>query len=181
MSKIRQRDGSQIIIMSNPQGSNKYASSRPWENGANTWKPPTWASTDRWSRPAEQPARTDGHSQELTPFNKDFYKEHPAVRDRSDEEILRFKEQAAITTFGQDVPKPCFSFEEANFPSSIIRTVETAGFTAPTPIQSQGWPVALSGKDMIGIAQTGSGKTLSFLLPALIHIADQTPLSVSYI
>lgn len=34
-------------------------------------------------------------------------------------------------------------------------------WTEPTPIQSQGWPVALSGKDMVGIAQTGSGKTLA--------------------
>lgn len=34
-------------------------------------------------------------------------------------------------------------------------------FTEPTPIQAQGWPLALSGKDMVGIAQTGSGKTLS--------------------
>lgn len=34
-------------------------------------------------------------------------------------------------------------------------------WTEPTPIQSQGWPVALGGKDMVGIAQTGSGKTLA--------------------
>jgi superfamily II DNA/RNA helicase len=43
-------------------------------------------------------------------------------------------------------------------------------FTKPTAIQSQGWPVALSGRDMIGIAETGSGKTLSFLLPAIVHV-----------
>lgn len=34
------------------------------------------------------------------------------------------------------------------------------GFTEPTPIQAQGWPIAMSGKDMVGVAQTGSGKTL---------------------
>ncbi|XP_061628333.1 probable ATP-dependent RNA helicase DDX5 isoform X2 [Phyllopteryx taeniolatus] len=43
----------------------------------------------------------------------------------------------------------------------------------PTPIQGQGWPVALSGKDMVGIAQTGSGKTLAYLLPAIVHIQHQ--------
>uniref|UniRef100_A0A8C3A9B4 RNA helicase n=1 Tax=Cyclopterus lumpus TaxID=8103 RepID=A0A8C3A9B4_CYCLU len=43
----------------------------------------------------------------------------------------------------------------------------------PTPIQAQGWPLALSGKDMVGIAQTGSGKTLSYLLPAIVHINHQ--------
>jgi len=41
---------------------------------------------------------------------------------------------------------------------------------------AQGWPIALSGKDTIGIAQTGSGKTLSFLLPGLIHLSAQPPL-----
>lgn len=39
--------------------------------------------------------------------------------------------------------------------------IRKAGFTEPTPIQAQGWPIALSGNDMIGIARTGSGKTLS--------------------
>ena len=38
----------------------------------------------------------------------------------------------------------------------------------------QGWPIALSGKDMVGIAQTGSGKTLAFAIPALTHITAQS-------
>lgn len=44
---------------------------------------------------------------------------------------------------------------------------------AASPIQSQGWPMALLGRDMIGISATGSGKTLAFLLPAMIHINAQ--------
>ena len=46
-------------------------------------------------------------------------------------------------------------------------------FTTPTPIQAQAWPILLRGEDLIGIAQTGTGKTLAFLLPALIHIEGQ--------
>jgi ATP-dependent RNA helicase DDX5/DBP2 len=46
-----------------------------------------------------------------------------------------------------------------------------------SPIQSQGWPMALLGRDMIGISATGSGKTLAFLLPAMIHINAQVPFS----
>eukprot|EP01069_Polyplicarium_translucidae_P008814 Polyplicarium_translucidae@DN3259_c0_g2_i2.p1 len=46
----------------------------------------------------------------------------------------------------------------------------------PTPVQMQGFPIALSGRDMIGIAETGSGKTLAFMLPALVHIAAQPAL-----
>uniref|UniRef100_A0A453E5D1 RNA helicase n=1 Tax=Aegilops tauschii subsp. strangulata TaxID=200361 RepID=A0A453E5D1_AEGTS len=43
----------------------------------------------------------------------------------------------------------------------------------PTPIQSQGWPMALKGRDLIGIAETGSGKTLAYLLPAIVHVNAQ--------
>lgn len=46
-------------------------------------------------------------------------------------------------------------------------------FILASPIQSQGWPMALLGRDMIGISATGSGKTLAFLLPAMIHINAQ--------
>nr|CAI5827785.1 unnamed protein product [Callosobruchus analis] len=51
------------------------------------------------------------------------------------------------------------------------------GYEAPTPIQAQGWPIALSGKDMVGIAQTGSGKTLAYTLPATVHVNNQDDLN----
>ena len=54
-----------------------------------------------------------------------------------------------------------------------MKEVIAAGFAAPTAIQSQGWPMALSGRDLVGVAATGSGKTLSFLLPAVVHINAQ--------
>ena len=47
------------------------------------------------------------------------------------------------------------------------------GFQAPTPIQAQAWPMVLSGHDVLGIAETGSGKTLGFALPGVIHIQNQ--------
>ncbi len=49
----------------------------------------------------------------------------------------------------------------------ILRGVEAAGFTAPTPIQAQAIPVALEGRDLLGLAQTGTGKTAAFVLPML--------------
>ena len=70
--------------------------------------------------------------------------------------------------------KPVSTFEEAfhNFPD-ILSTIRKQGFSFPSPIQSQAWPYLLSGKDMIGIAQTGTGKTLAFLMPCFIHIDNQ--------
>ena len=55
----------------------------------------------------------------------------------------------------------------------IFLVVHVVLFFPATPIQSQGWPMALLGRDMIGISATGSGKTLAFLLPGMIHINAQ--------
>ena len=50
--------------------------------------------------------------------------------------------------------------------------IRRAGFAAPTPIQAQAWPIALSGRDLVAIAKTGSGKTCGFLLPGMLHIQE---------
>lgn len=50
---------------------------------------------------------------------------------------------------------------EGGFPDVVLSTIQRQGFTNPTSIQGVGWPIALSGRDMVGIAQTGSGKTLA--------------------
>lgn len=50
------------------------------------------------------------------------------------------------------------------------------GYEKPTPIQSQAIPAIMSGRDLIGIAKTGSGKTIAFLLPMFRHIMDQRSL-----
>ncbi|XP_040972766.1 DEAD-box ATP-dependent RNA helicase 46 isoform X2 [Gossypium hirsutum] len=52
----------------------------------------------------------------------------------------------------------------------ITVTVHNAGFSAPTPIQAQSWPIALQGRDIVAIAKTGSGKTLGYLVPGFMHI-----------
>ncbi len=58
----------------------------------------------------------------------------------------------------------------------LAKEIAAQGYTEPTPIQKQALPVALSGRDIIGIAQTGSGKTAAFVLPMIVHIMDQPEL-----
>jgi superfamily II DNA/RNA helicase len=53
-----------------------------------------------------------------------------------------------------------------------MRCIASAGFPNPSPIQSQCWPLALMGVDLIAVAKTGSGKTVGFLLPLFKHIVD---------
>ncbi|XP_041483992.1 probable ATP-dependent RNA helicase DDX43 [Lytechinus variegatus] len=108
---------------------------------------------------------------------KDFYHEHSSIKALSEEETDALREVIGVSVVDESakelnrtVPKPVRTFEEAfeDYPE-ILREIYKQKFTKPSPIQSQGWPVALQGNDLIGIAQTGSGKTLAFLLPALIH------------
>jgi ATP-dependent RNA helicase DDX5/DBP2 len=82
-----------------------------------------------------------------------------------------------VTVKGRAVPFPNQYFEEGNFPDYVMNEVRRQGFTEPTSIQAQGWPIALSGRDMVGIAQTGSGKTLAYILPAIVHINNQARLN----
>lgn len=79
---------------------------------------------------------------------------------RSNEEVSQFRENAEITVKGENVPNPIQYFEEGNFPPYVMEGIRRQGYSQPTPIQAQGWPIALSGRDLVAIAQTGSGKTL---------------------
>ncbi|KAF4471424.1 ATP-dependent RNA helicase DBP2, partial [Fusarium albosuccineum] len=109
----------------------------------------------------------------LPKFEKSFYKEHPDVENRSDAEVDAFRRKHQMTIAGKEVPKPVETFDEAGFPRYVMDEVKAQGFPAPTAIQSQGWPMALSGRDVVGIAETGSGKTLTYCLPAIVHINAQ--------
>uniref|UniRef100_A0A8C1I5N1 RNA helicase n=1 Tax=Cyprinus carpio TaxID=7962 RepID=A0A8C1I5N1_CYPCA len=101
--------------------------------------------------------------QDLPPLKKDFYIEAKSVVARNSNNIfvddLKDGEKRTI-------PNPVCTFEEAfaHYPG-IMENIVRVGFKKPTPIQSQAWSVILKGTELIGIAQTGTGKTLSYLLP----------------
>ncbi|XP_014604505.1 PREDICTED: ATP-dependent RNA helicase p62-like isoform X1 [Polistes canadensis] len=113
----------------------------------------------------------------LKPFKKDFYVPHPNVQSRHPREVDSFREENKITLKGEKIPNPIQFFEEGNFPEYVMQAIRKQGFTEPTAIQAQGWPIAMSGLNMVGIAQTGSGKTLGYILPAIVHINSQQPLN----
>ena len=99
--------------------------------------------------------------------------EHPAVQAMTEDDVKRVRDKGSMTVIGSGIPKPIRTFEESAFPEYIMAAIRRCGFQSPTPIQQQGWPMALSGRAMIGVAQTGSGKTLAFLLPSIVHINAQ--------
>jgi len=59
------------------------------------------------------------------------------------------------------------TFEQFNLPKSLQKAIDDLGFVTPTPIQQKSFNMILSGKDVMGIAQTGTGKTFAYLLPIL--------------
>ncbi|KAF5857723.1 ATP-dependent RNA helicase dbp2 [Aspergillus alliaceus] len=109
----------------------------------------------------------------LPKFEKSFYKEHPDVAERSQRDVDDFRKKHEMAVQGKNVPRPVETFDEAGFPQYVLSEVKAQGFERPTAIQSQGWPMALSGRDVVGIAETGSGKTLTYCLPAIVHINAQ--------
>jgi ATP-dependent RNA helicase DDX5/DBP2 len=76
-------------------------------------------------------------------------------------------------TLSQGCPDPYTSYESARLPPQILQQFTQAGFTGPTPIQAASWAPAMRGFDVVGVAKTGSGKTLGFLVPAFLRIMQE--------
>lgn len=78
-----------------------------------------------------------------------------------------------IIVEGPDCPPPIKSFREMKVPDVILDAMKKKGIQKPTPIQVQGLPALFSGRDIVGIAFTGSGKTLTFSLPMIIFALEE--------
>uniref|UniRef100_A0A4W5MRD7 RNA helicase n=1 Tax=Hucho hucho TaxID=62062 RepID=A0A4W5MRD7_9TELE len=129
--------------------------------GSSSWGGPP--PMKKFGNPGERLRKKKWDLDELPKFEKNFYNEHPDVSI----------ERKEITVSGTGCPKAITSFYQAQFPQYVMDVLLSQDFKEPTSIQSQGFPLALSGRDMVGIAQTGSGKTLAYLLPAMVHINHQ--------
>ncbi|XP_077133899.1 putative ATP-dependent RNA helicase DDX17 [Ranitomeya variabilis] len=127
----------------------------------------------KFGNPGERLRKKRWDLNELPKFEKNFYTEHPEVLHMAMHEVEELRRKKEITVRGVNCPKPVYDFQQANFPQYVIDVLVDQRFKEPTPIQCQGFPLALSGRDMVGIAQTGSGKTLAYLLPAMVHINHQ--------
>ena len=74
---------------------------------------------------------------------------------------------------GSNIPPPMKRFQDMKFPTPILKALAAKGIKKPTPIQMQGLPVALASRDMVGIAFTGSGKTMTFSLPMVMAALEE--------
>ena len=85
----------------------------------------------------------------------------------------RVRRRKNILVEGHDPPPPLKNFEDMKFPKPILDGLKDKGIEIPSPIQMQGIPAILMGRDLIGIAYTGSGKTLVFVLPIVMFCLEQ--------
>ncbi|XP_069754507.1 probable ATP-dependent RNA helicase DDX46 isoform X2 [Narcine bancroftii] len=117
---------------------------------------------------------------EYEPFRKNFYVEVPELAKMSIEEVNTYRlELEGIAVRGKGCPKPIKSWVQCGISMKILGSLKKQAYEKPTPIQAQAIPAIMCGRDLIGIAKTGSGKTIAFLLPMFRHIMDQRPLEES--
>ncbi|SPP84980.1 ATP-dependent RNA helicase DDX42 [Drosophila guanche] len=123
------------------------------------------------------PLPTIYHSEiEYEPFEKNFYTPHEEIATLDEEGVRELRHTLGVKVTGPSPPNPVTSFGHFGFDEQLIKAVRKAEYTQPTPIQAQAVPTALAGRDIIGIAKTGSGKTAAFIWPLLMHLMDQREL-----
>lgn len=96
-----------------------------------------------------------------------------AIANMTPEECDAVRKKWHILVEGEDVPPPIKSFEYMRFPDAVMKALKAKNILRPTPIQVQAIPCILSGRDMIGIAFTGSGKTMTFTLPLVMLALEE--------
>ena len=95
--------------------------------------------------------------------------------DMTERDWRIFKEDFQIAVKGGRCPKPIRSWAESGLPPQLLKAIAEAGYEKPSGIQMQSIPIGLINRDMIGLAETGSGKTAAFVLPMLSYIMNYCP------
>ncbi|KAF7793189.1 hypothetical protein EIP86_004298 [Pleurotus ostreatoroseus] len=98
-----------------------------------------------------------------------------ALEEMKERDWRIFREDFSIAARGGQIPHPIRSWAESNIPQQILDVIETIGYKEPSPIQRQAIPIGLQNRDIIGIAETGSGKTAAFVIPMLSFISKLPP------
>lgn len=131
---------------------------------------------DRRGKPIEPLPPVDHSVIEYPPVRTDFYTPHAEIARLTPEEVSGLRTQLRVAATGSGCPSPVASFAHLGLPQALMQGIRKHGYVRPTPIQAQAIPAGLCGRDVIGIAETGSGKTVAYLMPMLVHCADQPEL-----
>ncbi|KAK0416092.1 hypothetical protein QR680_012294 [Steinernema hermaphroditum] len=95
-----------------------------------------------------------------------------SLDEMQDRDWRIFREDFNITIEEGKLPKPIRYWTEAGLPKEVVDVIFKVGYKEPTPLQRQAIPIGLQNRDIIGVAETGSGKTAAFLIPLLVWITS---------
>ncbi|XP_071520692.1 probable ATP-dependent RNA helicase DDX43 [Panulirus ornatus] len=177
-----------------PKESRSFTNSQQWKNEeignkktdesyGSCYNEPEEEGLIDWDKFHEESNRAEAERwAALPPIKKNLYIEDSTVKAMSDLDVQTFREKnfnMTVSHLGSDnsipIPNPVNTFKQAFGPyPELLAEIKRQSFEQPTPIQSQAWPILMQGYDMIGIAQTGTGKTLAYILPALLHVVAQS-------
>ncbi|KAG6391828.1 hypothetical protein SASPL_149589 [Salvia splendens] len=161
-----------LVVASDALGSSAQKDSQCRDEGGNnnagSAKPASDPEADQSARD-----RPDHTSSDQNVAKSEVHKPIESKGAETGLSVEAYRRRHEITVTGGNVPPPFISFQSTGFPSEILREAQQAGFSAPTPIQAQSWPIANQGRDIVAIAKTGSGKTLGYLIPGFIHLKEK--------
>jgi len=116
--------------------------------------------------------------------NSKHYSEIEDISRMTERQWRIFREDNEIATKGNmrhpatgEVIKPFRFWRESGLPPEILAAIRKAGYEKPSAIQMMAIPLGLAVKDVIGVAKTGSGKTCAFVLPMLVYVLRQPPIT----
>ncbi|CAM8953084.1 unnamed protein product [Rhodiola kirilowii] len=102
---------------------------------------------------------------------------HKKLDEMTDRDWRIFREDFNISYKGSKIPRPMRNWAESKLTPELLKAVERLGYNKPSPIQMAAIPLGLQQRDVIGIAETGSGKTAAFVLPMLTYISRLPPMT----
>ncbi|CAK9260403.1 unnamed protein product [Sphagnum jensenii] len=99
------------------------------------------------------------------------------IEEMTERDWRIFCEDFNISYKGSRIPRPMRYWEEGALSPELLKAVQKVGYKKPSPIQMAAIPIGLQQRDVIGIAETGSGKTAAFVLPLLTYISKLPPMT----
>lgn len=149
------------------------------------------AATQRYARAIEERDGESGHARAMEILAMEKRRQAEAKRhvvegkgwhEKPEDEMTPRDWRLALSSYnisvkGGNIPNPARDWRETRLPQYLLNTVDSIGYTEPSAIQRMAIPIALQGRDVIGIAETGSGKTAAFALPLLVYISSLAPIT----
>jgi len=134
---------------------------------------------NHWGRSSSRSRWSDNSSgrwgsDESNPFEED--KPSESVGTKIDFEKY---DEIEVDTSGRDVPAPIESWKDVTLGETLMNNIKLAKYDRPTPVQKYAIPIVTNGRDLMGCAQTGSGKTAAFLFPIISLMDKSGPPSIA--